>query len=207
MDYLVYIEHNAENLQFYLWYRDYERRFNALPETEKALSKEWVPEAKEIPNLAKDAEKEAGKTKRSAIKSMMENGYDSKGAALFTEDREVTAAEDRHASIFRENASTIAPSFSDSTATPSTAEVTAQAGLKWQPCEPIPADWSYTGCSLTVNSYSPAYARGGQSRHAPLPRLHLTPRTEPLSQGPLPMPACPPTYHPPLGLRACRNHR
>lgn len=135
MDYLVYVEHNAENLQFYLWYRDYERRFNALPEKERALSKEWVLETNEIPNLAKekDPEEEGYKPKRNKIKAMMEQGYDSKGAALFTEDREV-AAEDRHTSIFEENGSTIAASFSDVTAVPSTAEVTAQAGLKWQPC-------------------------------------------------------------------------
>jgi hypothetical protein len=106
-----------------------------LSEEERALSKEWVPETKEIPNLAKDPEKDGAKRKRNTIKAMMENGYDSKGAALFTEDREITAKEDRHASIFRENGSTIASSVSDVTATPSTAEVTAQAGLKWQPCE------------------------------------------------------------------------
>ena len=38
MDYLVYIAHDAENLQFYLWYRDYVKRFNRLRENEKALS-------------------------------------------------------------------------------------------------------------------------------------------------------------------------
>jgi hypothetical protein len=137
MDYLVYIEHNAENLQFFLWYRDYERRFNALPEKERALSQEWVPDTKEIPNLAKDPEKEATKTKRNTIKAMMENGYDSKGAALFTEDRVVAVAEDRHTSIFKDDGSTIVASVSDVAAIPSTAEVTAQAGLKWQPCESI----------------------------------------------------------------------
>ena len=36
MDYLVYVEFNAELLQFLLWYRDFSRRFDALPEAEKA---------------------------------------------------------------------------------------------------------------------------------------------------------------------------
>ncbi|CAD0109323.1 unnamed protein product [Aureobasidium uvarum] len=36
-----YIEHSAENLQFYLWYRDYVERFDKLPASEKALSPEW----------------------------------------------------------------------------------------------------------------------------------------------------------------------
>ncbi|CUS06920.1 unnamed protein product [Tuber aestivum] len=38
MSYLLYVEHAAENLQFYLWLRDYTERFNALSENEKALS-------------------------------------------------------------------------------------------------------------------------------------------------------------------------
>lgn len=37
-----YIELGAENLLFYLWYLDYERRFNQLPESERVLSPEWT---------------------------------------------------------------------------------------------------------------------------------------------------------------------
>jgi hypothetical protein len=44
MNYLKYIELAAENLQFYLWLRNYTKRFNDLPENEKALSPEWIPE-------------------------------------------------------------------------------------------------------------------------------------------------------------------
>lgn len=44
MDFLKYIEHSAENLQFYLWYKDYEQRFNKLPESERMLSPEWTQE-------------------------------------------------------------------------------------------------------------------------------------------------------------------
>ncbi|KAJ8606115.1 hypothetical protein MRB53_041191 [Persea americana] len=42
MDYLVYVAHDAENLQFYLWFEDYSRRLEALPESSKALSRPWV---------------------------------------------------------------------------------------------------------------------------------------------------------------------
>lgn len=41
MNYLRYIEHSAENLQFYLWYRSYVERFDKLPASEQALSPEW----------------------------------------------------------------------------------------------------------------------------------------------------------------------
>ncbi|QSZ33286.1 hypothetical protein DSL72_002874 [Monilinia vaccinii-corymbosi] len=60
MDFLVYIEHDAENLQFYLWYKDYVRRFEALPDHEKKLSPEWVPGPTELITLARDTEKNGG---------------------------------------------------------------------------------------------------------------------------------------------------
>jgi hypothetical protein len=41
MDYLMYVAHDAESLQFFLWYRDYVRRFNGLSAREKGLSPEW----------------------------------------------------------------------------------------------------------------------------------------------------------------------
>jgi hypothetical protein len=135
MDYLVYIEHNAENLQFYLWYKDYVRRFNALPENEKKLSPEWTPEKAEVPNLVKDPETQTkNKTKRETISAMMEIGYDPKEPTLFGDGR-MTLAPARAVSIIKDNGSTVAPSITFSLATaPSAAEVTAQAGLKWQPC-------------------------------------------------------------------------
>jgi len=47
MNYLIYIEHAAENLQFFLWYQDYVKRFSALPASERALSSEWTIEKAE----------------------------------------------------------------------------------------------------------------------------------------------------------------
>lgn len=127
MDYLVYIEHNAENLQFYLWFQDYTKRFNALPANERALSPKWTPETVDVPELSKDVEKDPQrKSKRETIKTMLESGYDSKGAALFSEDKADTPI-----SPIMENG---APSISDVTSTPTNTEVSAQAGLKWQGC-------------------------------------------------------------------------
>ena len=42
MNYLKYIEYSAENLQFYLWYKDYSARFDQLPASEKVLAPEWT---------------------------------------------------------------------------------------------------------------------------------------------------------------------
>jgi len=49
MNYLLYVEHCAENLQFYLWYRDYVERFEKLPEREQKLSPEYSPAAETMP--------------------------------------------------------------------------------------------------------------------------------------------------------------
>ncbi|KAI9656676.1 MAG: hypothetical protein M1831_004586 [Alyxoria varia] len=42
MNYLRYIEHDAENLQFFLWARSYIKKFDSLPEGEKKLSPVWT---------------------------------------------------------------------------------------------------------------------------------------------------------------------
>ncbi|KAI0423090.1 hypothetical protein F5X98DRAFT_360187 [Xylaria grammica] len=65
MNYLIYIEHAAENLQFYLWYRDYVRRFDAAPASETVLSPDWTRAMEEdtIARVQKDA---TGKAKKDA---------------------------------------------------------------------------------------------------------------------------------------------
>ncbi|KIW09482.1 hypothetical protein, variant [Verruconis gallopava] len=47
MDFLKYIERSAENLQFFLWFKDYEKRFSSLPDSERVLSPEWTQEQAE----------------------------------------------------------------------------------------------------------------------------------------------------------------
>ncbi|KAH7158076.1 hypothetical protein B0J13DRAFT_188022 [Dactylonectria estremocensis] len=42
MTYLIYVEHAAENLQFYLWYKNYEKRFNEANTTDTKLAPEWT---------------------------------------------------------------------------------------------------------------------------------------------------------------------
>ena len=42
MNYLIYVERSAENLQFFLWYRDYAKRFGAAKNSDMALATEWT---------------------------------------------------------------------------------------------------------------------------------------------------------------------
>lgn len=52
MHYLIYVEHSAENLQFYLWFRDYTARFKCLSPNDRVLSTEVVPSAYACANVA-----------------------------------------------------------------------------------------------------------------------------------------------------------
>lgn len=56
MNYLVYVEHSAENLQFYLWYKDYVKRFNEASTSDIALAPEWTQAMEEdaITRIRKD---------------------------------------------------------------------------------------------------------------------------------------------------------
>lgn len=57
MDFLKYIEHDAENLQFFLWYKDYVKRFFTMPENEQKLAPEWTAEQAQAEKKAIDSEK------------------------------------------------------------------------------------------------------------------------------------------------------
>lgn len=56
LNYLIYIEHSAENLQFFLWLRNYTTRFHAATTTDMVLAPEWTQESqdKTFGNLQKE---------------------------------------------------------------------------------------------------------------------------------------------------------
>lgn len=60
MNYLIYIEYAAENLQFFLWHRDYLKRFSELPSNERALAPEWTAEQADAEALASQTTTAAG---------------------------------------------------------------------------------------------------------------------------------------------------
>lgn len=137
MDYLVYIEYSAENLQFYLWYRSYVERFNASTEEERALSPEWIPEIKEALNLLDDTEKEEKRKIRRNTTAVQE--YDTNEVIVFGDEQEVGSPSTRNLSVLDHATPSVlgraTPSISLAPSIPTVAEVTSQAGLKWQPCK------------------------------------------------------------------------
>jgi predicted nucleic acid-binding Zn ribbon protein len=63
MNYLIYVEHAAENLQFYLWYKEYEKRFGEANVSDISLSPEWT-QAMEDEAMAKVRREQAEKMKK-----------------------------------------------------------------------------------------------------------------------------------------------
>ena len=148
MNYLMYIEHSAENLQFYLWYRDYLKRFNELPPNERALAPEWSAEQAELdaqaiqgtpgPKQHVSAETAAvfkGTDFAPPIASVVEV----KGNPFHTPPRTPNAEQSRESvapseRTWSENCSTLNANTDRSFQT-TTAGAFQGADLKWQPCE------------------------------------------------------------------------
>ena len=120
MDYLIYVERNAENLQFYLWYIDYVRRWNELPAKDRALSPKWQSEPVETMNLVK--EKDRRSMPRSSINSPIQSNFEK---AISEEFGGKGIKSDRWSFITASARGSVVPTV---------AEINAQAGLKWQPC-------------------------------------------------------------------------
>ncbi len=146
MNYLVYIEHAAENLQFFLWYRDYTKRFSEQPANERALAPIWSVEQAEI-----DAQGRTGpaplKQQVSADTAAVFKGTDFappsasvvevKGNPFNTpprtpnNDRASTAPTER---AWSDNASTLHSTTNKSFHSKAVGAFEG-ADLKWQPCE------------------------------------------------------------------------
>jgi hypothetical protein len=63
MNYLYYVEHSAENLQFFLWYRDYVKRFKEANTSDISLAPEWTRAQQDNALQAAQAQATAQKTR------------------------------------------------------------------------------------------------------------------------------------------------
>ncbi|KAL8295711.1 hypothetical protein RB597_009203 [Gaeumannomyces tritici] len=76
MNYLIYIERAAENLQFFLWYRDYSARFAAAPATDRALAPEWTQgKAEEVAQRLQREHTEKMRREPQAAKGLFKGTY------------------------------------------------------------------------------------------------------------------------------------
>ena len=78
MDFSKYIERNPENLQFYLWYRDYLKRFDNLPDNERVLAPEWTMERANTEAETARLEEKPKKVTPAVAAALKGTGFDAK---------------------------------------------------------------------------------------------------------------------------------
>lgn len=217
MDYMVYVAHDAENLQFYLWLRDYTARFNALRPEERALSPEW--QVKDDAFAAAN-EKDRKTTRKSAESGNLLSELASSGAvadkrcstpgpealnavAASMGFENPPTAKDATTSDFE---SFIARSVnSQKTATQITEDVNTAVGLKWQGCTYLIANslllplLTRPACSLHS-----AFPQRNYQSHYSLHCSWFAPRAQLVAQGPNRGSPCPPAHHPPISVHSHR---
>lgn len=134
MNYLVYIEHSAENLQFFLWHRDYTRRFQDAQTSDKSLAPEWT-QPMEDEMLAKIKKATAEKTRSDPATAEIFRGtdFEKSGGEQILDSRDPFTTPPRTAGS-NDDAST---SYTHSQATThrSQAHETFSAAGTNQPCE------------------------------------------------------------------------
>ena len=124
MDYLVYVSHDAENLQFWLWLQDYTKRFYAAPKSEQALSSPWYQAEAAQPMGNDPNEPPRTAEKRKPMVSEFEVNFD----GTETPASPVLSPQFDKQSFISGIASTTR------SAADSVEDANAQVGLKWQSC-------------------------------------------------------------------------
>ena len=147
MNYLKYIEFSAENLQFYLWLRDYTARFEKLPGSEQALSPEWnQAQAEAEANGTTSSSRPLRKVSPQIAEVLRNTDFaDGKPKAIcekadpfHTPDKTPSLEEKRDG--FLDDGSSAADSKTVATTTTTSHHVVADqafedAGMKWKPCK------------------------------------------------------------------------
>ena len=145
MNYLKYIEFSAENLQFYLWFRDYSARFEQLPGSERALSPEWTRAQAEAEAAGNTSSTKPSKNIDPQVAHVLkgtdfENGKPKptvdKADPFNTPDKTPSLEEKRDVmSDYGSSTADERTMLSSSTAYKDVAEHAFEdAGMKWKPC-------------------------------------------------------------------------
>lgn len=155
MNYLRYIEHDAEHLQFFLWYRDYSARFSTLSASEQVLSPEWTvaqADALAQQNTATATEGHRQRVNPAVADALKGTDFESKPDAFgsqgekesFVSERRITPGSPKDSDY---DSSLGEKTYSSSQALSALAgETYESAGLKWQPCQSPPTPHHVLSC-------------------------------------------------------------
>lgn len=186
MDYMVYVSHDAENLQFWLWLQDYTKRFYAAPKNEQNLSPPWVA-AEQVQPYGNASDQPP----RTADKSRVDiSEYEAKF------DHPETFSSPINTTQFDKQSFISGIASSNRTVADSVDDANAQMGLKWQSCEfaSVPVE----RCAKSFYSHNPTFPDRNQPSHQPLSRSELPARIKSIPPNTCRCPPRPPTYDPPF---------
>jgi hypothetical protein len=139
LDYMKYIEHSEENLQFYLWFITYKARFEQLSSGEKVLVPEWTSS-----QLNTDAHT-AGQQRVSApIAAFVKDAFDGKTQATVSIQRIDPFNTSPKPNSFTDETKELDSDSSTSLSTDARSCVKQNAeqafddaGMHWKPCKQI----------------------------------------------------------------------
>lgn len=146
MNYLKYVEHTAENLQFFMWYRDYCTRFEQLPESEKVLSPVWTKA--QMDAEAAGAQSTRPKRVNPAVAEVLKGTDFAEGTPMAAEadKKDPFNTPPKTPSLYEKRdamSSEYASTYGDEKTLASTMansnradEAFDDAGMKWKPCKP-----------------------------------------------------------------------
>jgi hypothetical protein len=142
MNYLKYIEHSAENLQFFLWFHDYSARFNNLSENEQALSPEWTRAQAEAEATSAAQYTRSAKANIQATAILQGTSFDDGNGGRVTEKGDPfntpppDSFEESRNGMISDYGSSMGEEtlVSSATARGIASQAFGDAGMKWQPC-------------------------------------------------------------------------
>lgn len=163
MNYLIYIEHAAENLQFFLWHRDYEKRFGETKTSDISLAQEWTQDMETDVLQRMFKEKSQGMRKKPGQEIFKGTDFEKKGpvAAIIEESNPFSTPprtpHDQESVYTGSNGVSNADSYRSQAS-----EAFASAGAK-QPCKPSACPFWRFHIVLTTSSYDSTVSRGVRS--------------------------------------------
>ena len=159
----MYISHDAENLQFWLWYEDYSCRFFATSKSEQALSPPWYKA--EVPRPHSNDSNQTGATVFEREKPHITGGVMIQ--ELHTDHNHRPSSP----SFSHGDTQSLASTTSTTLHAESIEDVDTQMGLKCKPCKLSSSRSTFT--LLSLRSRRSAVSFRDQSCHLALPQSWL----------------------------------
>jgi hypothetical protein len=150
---MKYIEHSEENLQFYIWFKSYETRFEQLSSSEKVLVPEWT-----LSQLKADVHTAGQHRASNPIAAFVKDAFDAKTQPTVSVQRIDPFNTPPKPSSFTDESKEVDSDSGTSLSTDARSCVKQNAeqafddaGMHWKPCEDISQAFRYPIAILINN--------------------------------------------------------